>query len=443
VEPGSTRGLIAVVLLVIIHSFLSAAKSAFINLRHARTNQLEDEASDKARLAARLAENSSELLATFQLLIAVTAALVTGVAVLTLVSPLQTQLSRVEVLDGVSGLISAAIVIVVVAFTLLILGILVPEAVGAAKAEALALFFARLVAAMSFLLSPAIKLVIKTSNGLSGLMGGEPLHAMPFITEEEIMTMVDAGQEVGVIEEDEKEMIYSVFALGDTLAREVMIPRIDIVALDVEASLEEALNMAIRAGHSRIPTYENSIDNVVGVLYAKDLLELWRDKQEQVSLCDVLRTPYFVPESKPVDELLEEMQQLKVHMVIVVDEYGGTAGIVTLEDIVEEIVGEIQDEYDAEEPVFEQAGEGEFIFNARVDLDDVNRLMGTALPTEMGDTLGGFIYSQLGKVPVPGEVVRFGGLVIEVLTVTGKRIRKVRVSRARAGEDKSSGSNAA
>jgi CBS domain containing-hemolysin-like protein len=224
-------------------------------------------------------------------------------------------------------------------------------------------------------------------------------------------------------------MIYSVFALGNTLAREVMVPRIDMVALDVNVSLEEALDVAVRAGHSRVPTYEDTIDNIVGVLYAKDLLQLWRDKQEGISLREVLRRPYFVPESKPVDELLEEMQQRKVHIVVVVDEYGGTAGLVTLEDIVEEIVGEIQDEYDAEEPVVEQTSDGEFIFNARVDLDDVNRLIGAEFPTEMGDTLGGFIYSQLGKVPVPGETVRFDGLVIEVLTVTSRRIRKVRVSK--------------
>jgi putative hemolysin len=317
----------------------------------------------------------------------------------------------------------------------LILGSLVPEAVGAAKAERLAFFFARPVSAMAFISSPFNKAVVKISNGLSGLLGGEQLRAMPFITEEEIMTMVDAGQEVGVIEEDEKEMIYSVFALGNTLAREVMVPRIDIVALDINASLEEALDAVIDAGHSRIPTYEDTIDNIVGVLYAKDLLQLWREKREGFSLRNELRTPYFVPESKPVDELLEEMQQRKVHMVIVVDEYGGTAGVVTLEDIVEEIVGEIQDEYDAEEPIVEQAGDKEFIFNARVDLDDVNRLMGTSFPTEMGDTLGGFIYSQLGKVPLAGEALRFDGLIIEVLTVTGRRIRKVRVSWAQEGKE--------
>jgi putative hemolysin len=310
---------------------------------------------------------------------------------------------------------------------LLIAGGLVPEAVGAARSESLAFLVARPVAVMARLVSPVIKLIVGVSNGLSGFMGGELLSGMPFITEEEIMTMVDAGQEVGVIEEDEKEMIYSVFAFGDTLAREVMVPRIDIVALDVEASLEEALDVVIRAGHSRVPTYEGTIDNIVGVLYAKDLLQLWQDKRDAVALREVLRPAYFVPESKHVAELLEDMQQRKVHITVVVDEYGGTAGIVTIEDIVEEIVGEIQDEYDAEEPVVEQTGDKEFIFNARVDLDDVNRLMGTAFPTEMDDTLGGFIYSRLGKVPVPGEAVRFDGLIIQVLTVTGRRIRKVRV----------------
>jgi putative hemolysin len=434
VDPGSTRGLIAVVLLVIFRGFCAAAKSAIVNLRQARINQLLEEGRAQARLVAQLAEDSACLLANFQLWIAFSGALAIGVAALTLVAPTQEALARVAVLEPVSAPLGAGLVIVLVVVALLILGDLVPDAVGAAHSESLAFVVAGPVAVMAFLGLPFTRLVVRVSNRLSGLMGGEPLHGMPFITEEEIMTMVDAGQEVGVIEEDEKEMIYSVFAFGDTLAREVMVPRIDIVALDVEASLEDALELVIRAGHSRIPVYDGTIDNIVGLLYAKDLLELWQDKREHVALRDVLRTPYFAPESKPVDELLEDMQQRKVHMVIVVDEYGGTAGVVTIEDIVEEIVGEIQDEYDTEDPIVERTSDREFVFNARVDLDDVNRLMGTAFPTEMGDTLGGFIYSQLGKVPVPGETVHFDGLVIEVLTVTGRRIRKVRVSREQAEE---------
>ena len=314
-EPGSTGGLIAVALLVIITGIFSASKSAMVNLRRTRIDQLVDEQQDKSQLVARLAEDSTQLLATFQLWTAFTSALATGIAVLTLVPPLETALARVIALDAVSEFLSVFVVIGLVSLTLVIVGILVPEAVGAAKAEPIAVAVARPVAVLAFLVSPIIKLVVTISSGLSRLLGGGPLRAIPFITEEEIMTMVDAGQEVGLIEQDEKEMIYSVFALADTLAREVMIPRIDIVALDTEASLDEALDLVIRAGHSRIPTYEDTIDNVVGVLYAKDLLELWRDKREPATLRDILRTPYFVPESKAVDELLEDMQQRKVHEI--------------------------------------------------------------------------------------------------------------------------------
>jgi len=442
VEAGSARGLVVVVLLLIAYGSLSVAKSAIINLRQTRISQLLDEHRDNAQLVARLAEDSSHLLATFQLWVSLTGGLAVGIAALTLVTPLNTALARVRLFSGISAPLSAGIVIFTVALAVLILGDLVPDAVGAAKAETFAFLFARPVAAIVLISSPLVKFIVWISSGISNLMGGQSLLAMPFITEEEIMTLVDAGQEVGAIEEDEKEMIYSVFALGDTLAREVMIPRIDVVALDVGTSLKDALDVVISAGHSRIPTYEDSIDNIVGVLYAKDLLELWRDNREGESLRDELRTPYFVPESKPVDELLEEMQQRKVHMVIVVDEYGGTAGVVTLEDIVEEIVGEIQDEYDAEEPIVVPSGDGEFVFDARVDLDDVNRLMGAAFPTQLGDTLGGFIYSQLGKVPAPGETIAFDGFTIEVLTVTGRRIRRVRVLRELGGANVNSESDA-
>jgi putative hemolysin len=425
----------AVVLLVVLQSFFSATKSAMINLTPARINQLVEQGRARARLVAQLTEDSTRLLATFQFWTMLMAALAVGVAALTLVSPLQTAFNRIGVLESASAPLGGAIVILAVATLSLIVGDLVPEAVGAAHAEALAFVAAWPVAALAFFTAPLIKLVIGVSSRLSALAGGESLPGMPFITEEEIMTLVDAGQEVGVIEEDAKEMIYSVFALGDTLSREVMVPRIDIVALDVQSSLDRALHVVISAGHSRIPVYEGNIDNIVGVLYAKDLLKLWYDKQVVATLHEVLREAYFVPESKKVDELLEDMQQSKVHIAIVVDEYGGTAGVVTVEDIVEEIVGEIQDEYDAEEPVVEQIAAREYIFDARVDLDDFNRHVGTEFPTEMDDTLGGFIYSQLGKIPAPGESLRFNGLVIEVLTVTGRRIRKVRVSWEQQGED--------
>ncbi len=194
-------------------------------------------------------------------------------------------------------------------------------------------------------------------------------------------------------------------------------------------------------GHSRIPAYNDSIDNITGILYAKDLLPYLRDSRTDVPIAKILRPAYFIPESKKVDELLQELQQRRVHIAIVVDEYGGTAGLATIEDLLEEIVGEIQDEYDVEEPTVEVVSEGEFLFDARVALDEVNKLLGVELPAEGGDTLGGFIYSQLGRVPVVGDKITLGGVSVEVLSVAGRRIKQVRASRV--AETATEGGNSA
>ncbi|RMF26670.1 MAG: HlyC/CorC family transporter [Chloroflexi bacterium] len=385
-------------------------------------------------------EKPSRLLATTQIGMALTAALATAIAALTLTSPLQRFLTDSGVPVTIAQPLAVGLIVFILAFALLVLGQLVPEAVAARYANEIAFFFARPLSFLAFLFFPFIGPTIWISDRLSLLMGGEPIGGMAFITEEEIMTLVDAGEEEGTIEEDEAEMIHSVFALSDTIAREIMVPRIDIVALDVHTPLDEAVNTIIEAGHSRIPVYEGTIDNIVGILYAKDLLPLWRDNRRDLPLGQLLREAYFIPESKKVDELLEEMQQQRTHMAIVVDEYGGTAGLVTVEDIVEEIVGEIQDEYDTEEPLYERVGEGEYIFNARIALDDVGHLLGIEMPTEMGDTLGGFVYGQLGKVPAQGEGFNFGPLRFEVVSVAGRRIRKVRVHR-RTGPLTSEGQN--
>jgi CBS domain containing-hemolysin-like protein len=244
------------------------------------------------------------------------------------------------------------------------------------------------------------------------------------------MTLVDAGEEEGAIDLDEKEMIYSIFQLADTLAREIMVPRIDIVAVEVHTPLDKARDIIIKAGHSRIPVYEESLDQVCGLLYAKDLLSVWQRGEPLVELRSILRPALFVPESKRVPDLLRELRDSNVHLAIVIDEYGGTAGLVTMEDIVEEIVGEIRDEYDsAEEALYETVGPDEYVFDGRVNLDDFNRLLDVELPDELGDTLGGFIYGELGKVPKQGEVVVTHSLRLEVTSVVDRRIRKVRVRR--------------
>jgi putative hemolysin len=247
------------------------------------------------------------------------------------------------------------------------------------------------------------------------------------VTEDELKTLVDAGQEEGVFEQGERQMIFSIFQLRETLAREIMVPRIDMLALDVLTPLADAVDALLQSGHSRVPVFEETVDNTLGLLYAKDLLRVWRTGGQLNSLRDLVRPAYFVPEAKKVDELLTELQAQRIHMAIVVDEYGGVAGLVTLEDIVEEIVGEILDEYDqGEEAPYQVLKTGEYVFLGRVDLDDFNEIMSSHLPSDEADTIGGFMYSRIGRVPDVGEKVREDSLLLTVEQVSGRRIRKVR-----------------
>jgi putative hemolysin len=267
-----------------------------------------------------------------------------------------------------------------------------------------------------------------------------PAETAAGVTEDELKTLVDAGQEEGVFEHSERRMIYSIFDLGDTVAREIMVPRTDMLALDINTPLPDAVDALMSAGHSRVPVYEETVDHTLGLLYAKDLLRAWREDDQWGSLRDLLRPAYFVPEAKKVDDLLAEMQNKRIHMAIVVDEYGGVAGLVTLEDIVEEIFGEIRDEYDqGEEAPAQQQEDGSYLFLSRIGLDDFNEIMGSTLCSEEADTLGGFIYNQLGRAPTVGEKVVEGSLVLTVEQVSARRIHKVRaqwLSTAEQGEDK-------
>lgn len=282
--------------------------------------------------------------------------------------------------------------------------------------------FARL---LTFLCTPFIWLAQKVSGSQQSVPDVTGTIA---VTEDELRTLVDAGQQEGLLEAGERRMIHSIFELGNTLVREIMVPRIDMLALDVQTPLPDAVDAFLKSGHSRVPVYEETVDNILGLLYAKDLLRVFREGDQLGSLRSLLRAAYFVPEAKKVDELLAEMQRQRVHMAVVVDEYGGIAGLVTLEDIVEEILGEIQDEYDqAEELPYEELASGEYIFLGRIDLDDFNEVTGSNLPKDEADTLAGFIYSRLGRVPSSGESLRVNDLLLTVEHVSGRRIRKVHV----------------
>lgn len=427
-DEGSISSLIILAILLVANVALALAYHALVNVKRSTLENRAAEGKHAATLALHLSEEATDLVNTYQLCLIVIRFVSAGLAAVGLAPGLAQSLTGLG-LDPVMALgIAELIVLLFGAGVMLIVGGQVPAAVGVAYADRLSLSLARPMWLLIRGLSPVANLLRAISDGIVRLLGIEArVHN---VTEEEIMTLVDAGQEEGVIEDEEKEMIYSIFQLGDTAVREVMVPRLDMVALPLDTPLDEVVRTVLAAGHSRIPVYEDNVDHVRGLLYAKDLLKLWEKGGNGDALANLLRPAYFVPEGKNAMTLLQEMQQRQVHLAVVVDEYGGTAGLVTLEDLIEEIIGEVQDEYDFNETAaYQQVSENEYICNARLDLDDLNRLLDIALPTDENDTLGGFIFSQVGEVPEPGTVITTNEVQIVVLSVDRHRIGQVRVTR--------------
>jgi len=333
------------------------------------------------------------------------------------------------------GTLALLVTLVVMLFVVLVFGEIVPRTLGTRRAETLSLRTAAALNFISRVLSPLTSIFIAIANIFIRLFGGKPIKEIPVVTEEELISIVGAGEEEGVIEEEEKELIHSIFEFGDTIVREVMVPRMDMVAVSVDAPIEEVLSLIIREGHSRIPVYEETVDNVVGIIFAKDLLIQMNKGNIDVPIRRLMRPAYYVPESKKVDELLRELQKKRLHMAVVVDEYGGTAGIVTIEDILEEIVGEIFDEYDIEETLVEIIDENTIRMDARVNIDEANEILNTNLARDDIDTIGGFVYSLFGRIPSLGETVRFENLTFKVEKVIGRRISKILITREEAKEE--------
>ncbi len=412
-------GVTLLVLLLIAETVSAAARSALVNSWPATLQRLEQEGASGSARAARITQDSSSLLLSLRIVLGVIRLLAIGVAAGTYLS-------------FASGLLGFALILAATGLVMSALEFFA-ESLVLRNPEVWALRLSPLVAVLGASLSPLIRLMLKLGGRGSANQNG-PLR--PLVTEEEIMTLVDAGEEGGSIEQDEKEMIYSIFRLDDTLARELMVPRIDVQALEESTSIPDATEIMLKTGYSRAPIFNENIDNVTGLIYVKDLLEAWSAGNYERPIEELKREAFFVPEAKKVDDLLEEMQDNRFHLAIVVDEYGGTAGLVTIEDIVEEIVGEIRDEYDfAEEASYEQGEDGEYIFSGGIDLDDVNQITNADLPTDAGETLGGFIYSELGRVPSPGDQLESGGLELVVDQVVRRRIRRVRARRVESSSD--------
>jgi len=315
------------------------------------------------------------------------------------------------------------------ALVLLIIAEIAPKTLAARYADRLVLIVAGPISALMRIFTPLIRVLSLVATALVRPFGGHITPRAPLVTQEQLRFLVQVGEEEGVIEQEEREMIHSVFEFGDTVVREVMRPRVDISAVPADATLNRALALMTERGHSRLPVYEGTIDHVLGVVYMRDLIPALRHGRLDQPVSELKRPPFFVPESKKVDELFKEMQQKKVSMAIVLDEYGGTAGLVTVEDLLEEIVGEIQDEYDLEEKPIQLVDDRTAVVNARIHLDEVSELLGVRLPQDEVDTVAGLVYSLFGRVPAPGERIELPGIELRVEKTLGQRITRVRITR--------------
>jgi CBS domain containing-hemolysin-like protein len=369
-------------------------------------------------------------LAVIQVAITFLGALASAVAAVSIVTVVSEPLRQITFLADYADTIALLFVTSIVAIVSIVLGELIPKGLALGNPDRIALTVSGPITLFAKIVSPLVAVLVLLTKIISKPFGIDPTRT-PELSAAEIRLIVEQGSQQGVLEAEEEQMISAVMSLSDSKLHEVMVPRIDIAAIDQEASFDDAVTLVLTEGHSRTPLYKESVDHIVGILYAKDLLRIIAAGGPRPRLRDIMRPALFVPESQAVDDLLNELQRRRVHMAIVLDEYGGTAGLVTIEDLLEEIVGEIQDEFDEEEPMKVIVREGEAILDGRADIDEMGELVDPALELEDDeeyDTVGGFVYHRIGRVPVVGDTVAVDPFKITVIKVIGRRVGKVRVT---------------
>jgi magnesium and cobalt exporter, CNNM family len=426
--------LLIVALLTLLEGFFVAAEIALVSIRRSRVDQLVEEDRPGARRVRRLLDEPGRFLAVSQLGLTIIGFFASAFAAVNLADQMSGLLVGFGIDPGTAEGLSLVAVTVLLALFTIVFAELVPKTLALANSERYAFALSLPIDLLARALSPVIAALTGVTNWIAGLFGAK-VSAEVQITAEELRLIVERGGEQGVLEAEEEQMINAVIELGTRRVHEVMVPRTAMVTLPHDATIGEAVDLIMTEGHSRIPVYEGTVDEIIGIIYAKDLLPFLKTgTPDPPPLRTLLRTPVLVPESMTVDDLLHELQRRKVHIAIVLDEYGGTAGLVTIEDLIEEIVGEIQDEYDVEEPMIERLSEDEVRVDGRAAVDDLSELFDTVVPLEDEDeydTVGGLIYHRIGGVPRPGDQVSLDGLTLTVEKTDGRRVSKVLVVRVR------------
>ena len=394
--------------LVVLAGFFAMSDSAVSTVSRARAAELSREGVRGARALEAIAADPARYINLLLLLRLICELTATTLVSLVFITAIET---------GWLAVLVTAVTMAVVSFVAVGVG---PRTVGRQHAYSVGRVVAPLVHWLGRALGPLATILIRVGNAFTP---GQGFREGPFATQVELRELVDLAEQRGVVEHDEREMIHSVFALGDTIAREVMVPRTEMVWIEASKSAQQALGLALRSGFSRLPVIGETVDDVLGIVYLKDLVRRTQTDGADVEVGALMRAATYVPESKHVDELLREMQAARTHMAIVVDEYGGTAGLVTIEDILEEIVGEITDEYDVERPPVERLDPDQVRVSARLPVEDLGELFGVDLDTDEVETVAGLMAQALGRVPIPGATAVVNGLTLVAEGTTGRRNR--------------------
>ncbi|MBI6871549.1 hemolysin family protein [Clostridium aciditolerans] len=420
--------LLLILVLVLINAFFAASEMAIVSLNKNKVNHLAEEGNVKAKYLLKLLNEPSKFLATIQVGITLAGFLASASAATNISKHLSNVLNKFSI-PG-SNEISVVVITVLLSYVTLVFGELFPKRIALQKSEQIAMFAIKPILFVSKITSPFVKMLTASTNILVKIFGMNLDNLEEKVSEEEIRSMIKVGEENGVINEIEKDMIDSIFKFDDTLAKEIMTPRINVFALELGTPIDELLNQISEEQYSRIPIYENDIDNIIGVLYMKDLFIQLKNKDiENINIKTLLRQPHFVPETKNIDALFRELQSTNNHMAILIDEYGGFSGIVTIEDLIEEIMGNIFDEYDENTDYIKKIDSNTYLINGLIPIDEVNESLNINLPSDDIDTIGGFVVTLLGTIPKDDDdsTIEYDNLKFKIEKVNEKRIEELKV----------------
>lgn len=416
-----------ILFLVILNGFFSASEISLISIRRSRVRHLVKSGNAAAQTVQSLQEEPERFLGTVQIgvtLVGTLAAAIGGVIAVVHIKPLIASVP-VSFVQAAAEPLAMALVVSVITYVTIVIGELVPKSIAIRHAEGVAFFTAKPIDIISRVLFVALRILAASSNYVLRLLRLEQSREQPFISEDEVKYLIREGRKSGVFEISEEDLIHSVFRFTDTVAKEVMVPRTDIAAVEVGKGLEEILHVMNKKGFSRLPVYTETIDDIIGIVYLKDILPLHLS-DGPFQLDGVLRKPYIVPPNKNVSVLLKEMREKRIHLALIGDEYGGIHGLVTMEDLIEEIVGDIRDEQEKELFEIDEIASNRYIVDGGTDIGRVNERLGVEIPEDEFETIGGFVLGLFGRLPAEGDQVRYNNLMFTVL-----RLRKNRISRIR------------